>query len=93
MGKGNQWGYTVMEAIGSTCNLKKLTGRGQVKRKHRSEAYGHQKLKWKINQGSQKWVFMHRTHSSVPEVPEGITKVPEGSRRLGEPQKGVSEAV
>ena len=36
---------------------------------------------------------MHRTHSSVPEVPEGIAKVPEGSRRLGEPWKGVSEAV
>ena len=93
MGKGNQWGYTVMEAIGSTCNIRKLTGKGQVKRKHRSEAYGHQKLKWKRNQGSRKWVFMHRTCSSVLKVPEGIANVPEGSRRLVEPQKGVSEAV
>ena len=83
MGKGNQWGYTVMEAIGSTCNIRKLTGKGQVKRKHRSEAYGHQKLKRKGNQGLWKWVFMHRTRSSVPEVPEGIAKVPEGLGSLG----------
>ena len=61
--------------------------------KHSSEAYEHQKLKRKGNQGSQKWVFMDRTPSGVLEVPEGITKFPEGSRRLGEPQKGVSEAV
>ena len=90
MGKGNQWGYTVTEAVGSTCNIRKLTGKGQVKRKHRSEAYGHQKLKQKGNQGSWKWVFMHRTPSGMPEVPEGIAKVLEGSRRLGVPQKGVS---
>ena len=40
-----------MEAIGSTCNTRKLTGKGQVKGKHRGEAYGHQKLKRKENQG------------------------------------------
>ena len=32
MGKGNQGGYMVTEAIGSTCNIRKLTGRGQVER-------------------------------------------------------------
>ena len=93
MGKGNQWGYTVTEAVGSTCNIRKLTGKGQVEGRHRSEAYGHQKLKRKGNQGLRKWIFMHRTRSSVLEVPEGIAKVLEGSRRLGEPRKGVSEAV
>ena len=51
MGKCNQWGYTVTEAIGSTCNIRKLTGKGQVERKHRSKAYGHQKLKQKGNKG------------------------------------------
>ena len=51
MGKGNQWGYTVTEAIGSTCNTRKLTRKGQVEGKHRGEAYGHQKLKQKENQG------------------------------------------
>ena len=51
MGKGNQWGYTVMEAIGSTCSIRKLAGKGQVEGKHRSEAYGHQKLKRKGNLG------------------------------------------
>ena len=51
MGKGNQWGCTVMEAIGSTCNIRILTGRGQVKRKHRSAACGHQQLKRKGNKG------------------------------------------
>ena len=71
-----------MEAIGSTCDVRKLTRKGQVERKHRSEAYGNQKLKWKGNQGSWKWVFMDRTLSGVPEVPEGITKFPEGSKRL-----------
>ena len=50
MGKGNQWD-TVTEAIGSTCNIRKLTRKGQVEGKHRSEAYGHQKLKQKGNQG------------------------------------------
>ena len=50
MGKGNQvWGYVVMEAIGSTCNIRKLTGKGQVEEKHRSKAYGHEKLNWKGN--------------------------------------------
>ena len=83
----------VTEAIGSTCDIRKLTGNGQVEGKHRSEAYGHQKLKRKGNQGSWKWVFMDRTPSDVPEVPEGITNVLEGSRRLGEPWKGVSEVV
>ena len=51
MRKGNQWGYTVMEAIGSTCIIRKLTGKGQVKGKHRSKANGHQTLKQKGNQG------------------------------------------
>ena len=51
MGKGNQWGYAGMEAIGSTCNVRKLTGRGQVERKHRSEAYGHQQLNGRGNKG------------------------------------------
>ena len=51
MGKGNQWGYMVTEAIGSTCNIRKLTGKGKVEGKHRGEAYGHQKLKQKGKQG------------------------------------------
>ena len=51
MGKGNQWGYAGTEAIGSTCNIRKLTRKGKVKGKHRGEAYGHQKLKWKGKQG------------------------------------------
>ena len=49
MGKGNQWGHMATEAIGSTCDIRKLTGKGQVEGKHRGEAYGHQKLKWKGN--------------------------------------------
>ena len=31
MGKGNQWGHTVTEAIGSTCNIRKLTGKDKSK--------------------------------------------------------------
>ena len=31
------WGHVVMKAIGSTCNMGKLTGKGQVKEKHRSK--------------------------------------------------------
>ena len=50
-GKVTKWGCMVMEEIGSTCNVKKLTGKGQVEGKYRSEAYGHQKLKQKGNQG------------------------------------------
>ena len=30
MGKSNQWGYMVMEAIGSTCDIRKLKGGGGV---------------------------------------------------------------
>ena len=37
-GKVTKWGYAVTEAIRSTCNIRKLTGKGQVKGKHRSEA-------------------------------------------------------
>ena len=27
-GKVTKWGYAIMEAIGSTCNIGKLTGKG-----------------------------------------------------------------
>ena len=50
-GKVTKWGYIVTEAIGSTCNIRRLTRKGQVEGKHRSKAYGHQKLKQKGNQG------------------------------------------
>ena len=41
-GRVAKWGHMVMEAIGSTCNIRKLTRKGQVEKKHRSEAYGPQ---------------------------------------------------
>ena len=50
-GKVTKQGHVVMEAIGSTCNIGMITGKGQVKEKHRSKTYEHQKLNQKGNKG------------------------------------------
>ena len=67
-GKVNKWEYAVMEAIGSTCNIRKLTRKGQVEEKHRSEAYGHQKLNWKGNKGQGSEYPCTRLGCVCPEV-------------------------
>ena len=86
MGKGNQWGYTVTEAIGNTCNIRKLTRKGQVERKHRSKAYRHQQLKWKGNKGcinGYSCTGLILVCRKCQKASLRFQKVPEGLRSLG----------
>ena len=50
--KVTKWGHSVVGTIGSTCNIRRITRKGPVKKKHRSETYEHQKLNQKGKQGS-----------------------------------------
>ena len=81
-GKVTRQGHLVTEAIGSTCNIRKITGKGQVKGKHRSETYRHQKLSWKGNKGRGDEYTCTGLGLVCPEVLKSIVKVLESSVSL-----------
>ena len=86
MGKGTQWGYTATEAIGSTCNIRKLTGKGQVEGKHRDEAYGHRKLNGKGTRVREVGIHAQGSAVCVQKWHKASGKVLEDSVSLGKHQ-------
>ena len=65
-----------MQAIGSTCNIGKITRKGQVEGKHRGETYEHQKLNWKGNKGhGDEYTCTGLSLSGVPRSARKCQKV------------------
>ena len=91
-GKVTKRGYINMEAIESTCNIRKLTRKGQVEEKHMEQSIWTSETKPERKQGSGKWVSMHRTllcvsrlwkwHKASGKVLEGLGNLRKGLVRL-----------
>ena len=85
-----------MEALGSTCNIGTITGKGQVEEKHRSEIYEHQKLSRKGNKGhgdEYTCTGLGLVCWKCQEALQRFQKAQGALENIREPQERVSEVV